>query len=245
MNLIQEELKDAMSEMFDPVSGTNGKLVELSRGNVAKVEAIIRNDSAYIKSSNIKYQGSTAYQMIQLKDALLGSESHEGDYYDVLSRAVIAVDRDNSTHLNADLVGRDEITRRLYNISKERLIEYLKRPKDTAYRLIEMLSSPTHPQDANHKHRSNLSFASKFCHYACFYIFEGEVEQDNYSIYDNVVRKVLPRYCEYYHIAKLRHRDNDYAKYQETIDAIIKAAGGHISRNGFDHLLWYYFKGRI
>lgn len=245
MNLIQKELEQAKSEMFDLISGANEKLVELSRGNVAKVEAVIQNDSAYIRSSDKTYRGSTAYWMMQLKGALWGGKSHDGDYYDVFSQAVLAVDRDNSTHLNADGVGREEMTHRLCDISKERLIEFLKKPKETAYHLIEVLSSPTHPKDANHKPRSNLSFASKFCHYACFYVFEGEAEQDNYSIYDNVVRKVLPRYCEYYHIAKLGHRDNDYAKYQGTIDAIIKAAGGHISRNGFDHLLWYYFKGRI
>ena len=243
MNLIQEELKQVETEMFDLIPET--KLVELSRRNIAKVEAIIRNDSAYIKSSDKDHQGSTAYHMVRLKDILVGGESVEGSYKQVIYEAVLAVDRDNSTHLNADNVGRTEMTDRLCNISKERLIEYLKRPKDTKYHLIELLSAPTHPKDAKHKPRSNLSFASKFCHYACFYLFEGEEAQDNYSIFDNVVRKALPRYCEHYHVAKLRFHDNDYAKYQETIDAIIKASGGHVSRNGLDHLLWYYFKGRI
>ena len=51
MNLIQKELELAKLEMFDPIAGANKELVELSRRNVAKVEAIIRNDSAYIKSS--------------------------------------------------------------------------------------------------------------------------------------------------------------------------------------------------
>lgn len=248
MNLIQEELKQALEkEMFDLISGSREEpeLVELSRRNVAKVEAIIQNDSAYIKSSDEDCQGLTAYCMKQLRAILMGGDSFEGDYKKVIYEAVLAVDRDNSTHLNADGVGRTEMTDRLCGISKESLIEYLRKPKDTKYHLIEVLSAPTHPKDAKHKPRSNLSFASKFCHYACFYLFEGEEAQDNYSIYDNDVRKALPKYCEYYHVPKLRLCDSDYAKYQETIDAIIKASGGHVSRNGFDHLLWYYFKGRI
>ena len=37
---------------------------------------------------------------------------------------------------------------------------------------------------------------------------------------------------------------NNYPVYSRTIDAIIEAAGTEISRNGFDHLVWYYYKGR-
>jgi hypothetical protein len=42
-----------------------------------------------------------------------------------------------------------------------------------------------------------------------------------------------------------------YKKYQEIIGKIIKCAakkendGIEVSRNGFDHLLWYYYKGKI
>ena len=248
MSLIQEELRMAKSHMFDPIPET--ELVELSLKNVAKVEAMIQNDSAYLKSSNKdacergKYKGSTAYWMVQLKQILFGVESVVGEYAGVLSNAIQAVDRDNSTHLNADGVGRDELFDRIKNIPKSLLVEYLKHPKESKYHLINVLSQATHPKDSKHKPRTNLSFASKFCHYACFYLFEGEDEQDNYSIYDNVVLRVLPRYCDYYKVSKLRSLARDYLTYQATIDEIIKAAGGSISRNGFDHLLWYYFKGR-
>ena len=248
MNLIQEELKLAKSEMFDPIPGTG--LVELSKKNVAKVEAIIQNDSAYIKSSDKDacaqggYKGSTAYWMTRLKPILLGAGSVVDKYDDVLSNAIHAVDRDNSTHLNADGVGRGEMLDRIKKIPRLRLVEYLKCPRESKYHLINVLSQATHPKDSKHKPRTNLSFASKFCHYACFYLFEGEPEQDNYSIYDNVVLRVLPRYCDYYKVSKSRSFARDYLVYQTTIDEIIKAAGGLISRNGFDHLLWYYFKGR-
>ena len=42
--------------------------------------------------------------------------------------------------------------------------------------------------------RANPSFASKFCHYACMYLFEDRKEQDNFSIYDGILCKVLPSF---------------------------------------------------
>ena len=34
-----------------------------------------------------------------------------------------------------------------------------------------------------------------------------------------------------------------FSDFQKVVDEIIKASDSKISRNGFDHLLWYYFKG--
>lgn len=36
-----------------------------------------------------------------------------------------------------------------------------------------------------------------------------------------------------------------YREYSEIIDKILDKSGNKISRNGFDHLLWYYYKGRL
>jgi len=253
MNLIQMELKSAESKMLSVIPDTD--LVALSPDNVAIVEAMIQNDSAYLKSSDIKaeprglYGGSTAYWMIRLKHILLGDYyATDEEYEEVLRGAIAAVDRDNSTHLNADGVGREEISRRILVINKEQLVDYLKDPEGTDLWLIKHISEETHPcgisKSGNPYYpRTNISFASKFCHYACFYIFEGAQEQDNYSIYDNVLRRVLPKYIEYYKIE--RRNLDDYAEYRKAVDDIIRAAKTQISRNGFDHLLWYYFKGRL
>ena len=44
---------------------------------------------------------------------------------------------------------------------------------------------------------------------------------------------------------KITKKDlEDYAKYSEIIEKILEMSGNNISKNGFDHLLWYYFKGR-
>ena len=44
------------------------------------------------------------------------------------------------------------------------------------------------------------------------------------------------------YINEFKIKDKDYKGYSEAIDAIIQASGSKISRNGFDHLVWYYFK---
>lgn len=184
-----------------------------------------------------------------MKEILCNNEkTTDEDYRKVISNAVEAVDRDNTTHLNADKVGRKQISDRLCNISREKLKEYLANPKGADYKLIEIISKET---DSINKPRRNISFASKFCHYAAFYLFEGQEQQDNFSIYDEVLRKAMKKYIEFYNIkADLssitgEKKVEGYIAYQNAVDAVIEKAENRISRNGFDHLVWYYYKGRI
>jgi len=170
---------------------------------------------------------------------------------------VNAVDKENSTHLNADKAdeyagGRTELSKRII-AAKEKLLDYLRVPEKSDFELIKIISSPT---PSPRRPRENVSFASKFCHYACFYLFDGEMEQDNYSIYDGIVVKALPKYLAHYKITDetfAKITTNKFPKgeaykvyniYRKAVDAVIKASGNNISRNGFDHILWYYFKGR-
>lgn len=254
MNLIVKEYGASRAFMFDTIFQTDGfPLVAITQRNVALAEAMILNDSAYLKSSDvgagpqfkksgeIKYGGSTAYWMTKLKRVLIDQELvDESEYRRRVFGAVAAVDRDNSTHLNADGVGRDEIAERLLAIPASRLLDCLKYPDETNLYLIKYLSEKTH---AEKRARENQSFASKFCHYACFYFFEGTAEQDNYSIYDNVMCKTVPLYLD--HFGLNRFDLSRYDEYRRAVDSVIDAAGNAVSRNGFDHLLWYYFKGRM
>lgn len=222
-------------------------LVALTQDNVAKVEAMIKNDAAYLNSGNINFSengGSTAYWMCKLRNYINSNHKDKNHYREIIFNAVCAVDRDNSTHINADGVGRDEITNRICGLSLKKLIDYLQRPHETKYKLFEIIAEQTTPKDKKYKPRINKSFASKFCHYACFYLFEGQNEQDNYSIYDSILKNALPYYAEYYKIKITKKDLEDYAKYSEIIEKILEMSGNNISKNGFDHLLWYYFKGR-
>ena len=52
-NTIQDELELAKSKMIEEVIFQGKTLAKLTRDNVAIVEAMIRNDSAYIRSCEI------------------------------------------------------------------------------------------------------------------------------------------------------------------------------------------------
>ncbi len=253
-NTIQDELELAKSKMIEEVVFQGKTLAKLTRDNVAIVEAMICNDSAYIRSTDVnaapihnrrggvKYGGSSAYWMTLLKNVLLNHISDNNYSYEkIIEGAVESVDWENSTHLNADKCGREEITERICNFDQQEFIRCLKDPDYQDMKLIREISRKT---SAERRARSNLSFASKFCHYACFYIFEGTEYQDNYSIYDGILKAVLPLYLRYFEIEQ-NYNLGDYKDYRLAVDSIRKASGIEISRNGFDHLLWYYHKGRI
>lgn len=252
MNKISEEKQESLKFMLSDIEYAGKKLVELTPRNVALIEAMIANDSNYLKGMDKnnkpkgKYRGSNSFWFNELKSILVNKKTSSYSYKDIIFNAVCAVDSENSTHLNADGVGRDEITKRILNIEPSKLIAYLKEPEKTDFEIIDIISEITHPKDKKKKARINTSFASKFCHYACFYLFEGTKYQDNFSIYDNILKESIPNYAKMYGIKCVKkHLDKNYKLYKQIIDNIIEKSGNKISRNGFDHLLWYYFKGRL
>lgn len=255
--LIEKELQDASSFSFTK----QDTLPEISHRNVVLAEAMIANDSDYILSGDVcakpdgKYKGSTAYWMHTLKDAL-DHNSNDTKIKKIITEAVLAVDRENSTHLAADSLGPSVITERIY-LKRHALVDILK-DRSKGFRFIEDLSAKT--GDSNilkggktYHPRENYSFATKFCHYACLFFFDNDKERvfrDNYSIYDRVVAKALPDYLKAYNILKADKRPykeadfkhaSSYALFSELIDCL---RDDKVSRNGFDHLLWYYHKAR-
>ena len=226
-------------------NSNNQELVELTQDNVARVEAMIRHDSDYSNSGNEKSSTSSAYCFKKLSNVLIKKEKISvEEYKKIIFECVSVVDRENSTHLNADGVGREEMTSRIVQIDKKQLLAYLQFPTKNQYKLVDILSEKTHPTDATKKARENFSFTSKFCHYACMYIFKGRDEQDNFSIFDSIVSMHMPKYAQYYNIPLPINYKKCYADYIATIDKIIKASGDVVSRDGFDHLLWYFHKAR-
>lgn len=237
-------------------------LVVLSIDNVARVEAMIQINSSYRNSGNadsgpeiskkgkVLYAGSSAYWITKLRCG--------GDYSECVKNTVDAVDRENSTHLNADGVGREQIKTRILGTYKS--IDELKTALlDDSYGLIALIAKRT---ECEKRSRVNFSFGTKFCHYMCFYLFD-DGNKDRYSIYDGVLGKAIPKYIDKYKIqdrgivadnALIEYRTLSeaeqkkyYSSYISIIDDIRGAAqaetGELISRNGFDHLLWYCYKG--
>ena len=228
----------------------NPMLVQLTFDNVARVEAMIHMDSRYNKSGNpnarpiAKYQGSTAYWLLQLKEILICKKQKAScgkDLKDTITEVIKAIDRDNGTRLSVGK-SRDMISDWLFKNAKS-IVDNL-RNRELGFHMIEDIASSLN----NARGRENYSFATKFCHYACIFWFEGDSEADNYSIYDNIVSNALPKYAERYGVIKSNGKNYtkkdfnkvaNYRVYSNVIDAIIKKSGAAISRNGFDHLLWY------
>lgn len=247
---IQEEYELSKGyELSEIEVEKNKRLVELTKENVAKVEAMIRTDSNY--RIDMDDEKKSPFWIKRMGDFLTG-KSRDYQFKVIIDKVVELLDKENSTHLEADKVGRREMSSRIRNW--DGLRESLENRK-SGFKLIDHLSEPTHPEESGRRSRRNISFASKFCHFSCFYIFEGEDAQDNFSIYDGVVARALPAYLDYYKeklldkkrdlkTIKKKIKDKSYKEYSDAIDDIIEASGSKISRNGFDHLVWYYFKGK-
>jgi len=239
-------------------------LVKLSFHNVAIVEAMIENDSMHIKSisetsipiikldkktglKKMVYGGSTAYWASKLKSVLLdGNIVEDLEYRDMIYSIVSSIDRENNTHLNADGVGRNELTDRICSLSKCELVEMLK-DRQKGLTLIKLLSNKTQPESGK-RPRTNYSFATKFCHFMCYYLFDDEAK-DNYSIFDSVMNFAIKKYITYYNIDVKGKDLQNYEDFIAIIDKVRECAynenGDMISRNGLDHLLWFYYRGRM
>lgn len=193
MNKISEEHKLSLKYDLSYKNIGNEKIVEINKENVAKIEAMLRYDSSYRNSFNPMSSGSSAYYIKQFKEEFITNKSNDHERYKfLLSNIIITIDKENSAHINSDLVGREELLSRVLDLPFETLYDYLKYPTRSSYEIIKILSEPTHPKDImKYKSRKNFSFATKFCHYMCFYLFEDEEEQDNFPIFDNVLNKAI------------------------------------------------------
>lgn len=233
------------------------KTILLTQNNVSKVLAMISYDSTYNKvfdkeaeyklkkgkeicfstiedKENFVYFGSSAYWFDRLNCA---ADDNIEEYKYCLYKAICAVDNENSTHLNGDKVGRKQIWERLIIISFQDLKKALINED------IEIIRRISHPTTEG---RKNISFASKFCHYACRNVLDEE-HWDHYPIIDTILKESLPIYAKKYNInydlKKYKGKDiiESYKEFTYIINELSKKSG--ISRTGIDQLLWYYYKG--
>lgn len=249
---LKEEQKQKNKYLLATEEFDGMQIVKLTTDNVARVEAMIMTDSGYAKSGDVSacptykkngeedYSGSTAYWMTRLRQELEGKSAN--DLRNIISHAVIAVDKENSTHINSDGVGREQLTNRIF--SRASSLKEILSSVENGLDFIEEVAAVTTDVDDEHRARTNLSFASKFAHYACFYLFdEDDPRRDNFSIYDYVLNKALPIYIKKFNLPS--YNPNSYRSYYKCIAEIIKCCGEDLSRNGFDHLIWYYYKARL
>ena len=137
------------TEHFVLEDGKEIELVKLTHENVAKVEAMIRNDSSYIKSfdknacpiinkDKTVYAGSTAYWMTQLVNNLNKQECDITYSFDeIIQNVVRSIDRENSTRITSDGCGRNELSKRIIEFGEDKLIDSLKNRDLELFRNIE------------------------------------------------------------------------------------------------------------
>lgn len=225
-NLIQNEL--AASKKID-FERDKKKLIKLNQKNVAFAEAMISHNSSYNKALNKecksegKYKGSTAHWI-----DVLSKDYNKNN----LEEAVCAINRDNSTRAsNADCKSIAKYL--IENFTSIGSLKQTLKERDKGIALVEKL------RDKNiAKTKKNCySLASNILHYLCYCMFKGKQEQDNYPIYDSITNKSIGEYIKHYKLKDIK--TTKYSDYCDVIDKVIKKSGSKISRNGFDHILWY------
>ena len=216
--MISVEISDLQS--FNETGG----IIDLSLKNVRLAETVF---SIYYKNSKLP----KAFENLK-------------DKYDqeTLERVCSVINGENGTHLRnyEKTIIVNEILRTCSDI-----YSFKDKLKDEEYSLVGEIVA-LEGRDAyeeiegykskNKEHivRKNYSFATKLCHYACYYLFKDDKDRDRYPIYDSVLVEYVTNSEEY-----RQALDNDlsvYKNYVSIVDEIIKGKG--ISRNGFDHLIW-------
>lgn len=192
--------------------------------NESKPDLTIENVRLAETVFNIIYRSSIAqisscYDLLQNGDYSLGK----------IRELVGLINKQNSTRLSA--IEMDAIANHIYDKSEslEGLRELLLNPD------YPLVSSIRGLRETNEHVRNNYSFATKFCHYSCYYLFEDDELRDLYPIYDRVIKD----YIKEKH-GQLNRNLNDYASYVGCIRTIVDGTG--ISMNGFDHLIWIYYR---
>ncbi len=211
-----------------------------------------------------KYKYSSTFYIFAFAIARKEKELEDKNIYECYIKTILAkINSENHTHASYEAI--DEITDRICNeFTPNELLESLKEPyekenyRECDYKLLRCIIKKTCD---NHY----FSLATKFCHFLNFYIFLETDYADLFSIYDSIVRDNLHYYYNYYvkgiknnvdqpienrkykyNSADLKNLDDNqacdkiieiYRDYQTIIDEIISVTG--ISRNGFDHLIWY------
>lgn len=237
MTLIDQEQKNSQQYLLK--RDTRGRVI-ISEENVARVEAMIAENSRYNNALNENDTTSSKFYLTKLKSEL---ENNDYPIFDTVYGAMRSINAENSTRLC--LKELKELAERICKLSGQEIMQYLVRPtistgpNDEKYYLVKYLTRETKIYGKRKSGRCNYSFATKFCHYACMNFFAGKPEADNYPIIDNVIKSVFPKYAKVIGLTSKEIKFNDYESFVDSLDMVLNYHRNCISRNGFDHLMWY------
>lgn len=246
-------------------------LLALTRKNAGFISSIINNfsDESRIKepsknfdpekncsSADGMYCGSMAYWFEEMK-----KDKTNSNFKKNVLGAVIAIDTFNKTHLESCKDGRTKMRDRICNVCRDLngLVTKLNEPFDSnkSDHLISILTGEIDAKKQDQK-RFNLSFATKFCSYASFFL----TAKATYSIYDSIVSEYLPEYVREYlgkQVPKssykiltasngqdpLKSRLEIYEEYSKKIEEILEClrdSNIRMDKRELDHIIWYNSK---
>ena len=206
--------------------------------NYCITQFLINNDSNY-RIEGDEFDSSTKKYIKTVKETFEINE---------LEEIVTRIDKQNSTHQSSEGSKGGGNGRRI-------TAKYISKIKDLYIRLKSGDEELVNEIAKAIPDRYTFSFASKFCTYVSRYLYNS----DDYCVYDSVLCNALPYYAWAYlgevFISTKNSTINSYAKknlgdykgYKSLIDRIrnksIKELKYKISREGFDSIIWYYFKG--
>lgn len=191
-----------------------GDLISITEENIEKVHREVLESISYGKEENI------------IHDVL--NKFPKNDDINVIAMKIAVIDVTNSTQLSRykNKISLYELANIILNIDN-----FDERVKNGDPELVNIISK------SNGK--INLfSFASKYCTYHNNEIYG----KDDYSIFDSVVRKMLPKYSNISlsQIEKWR-KNHDYKSFNDSITKLLDDNNIHIKfrKRKFDHFLWF------
>ena len=187
----------------------------LNEENIEEQDRLVKASSNYGKESQIIHD-------------VLNASPKNTDINTVAMKAAV-IDVTNSTHLSQH---KSDIS--LYDIAEliVRIKDFDERVKNGDPELVRIIAKNTGAKNL-------FSFASKYCTYHNVEIYG----RDDYSIFDGIVKAVLPHYLNgvtQYKIETWRQTYN-YEAFNDCIGKLLDDNGIHIPfrRRKFDHFLWY------
>ena len=188
---IKDEIDAAKKEAYKFDEDEKGKVI-INKRNVILAEAIYQiRFKKYHEDDLLSDRNLWPAKKCFLAMKRTNSQDTE-KFKELLDRACSAINSENSTHLRG--YEKDKIVETICS-TYFNVISFKEGLKNTNYPIIDIIrelkGTSVETEDGLKIIRDNYSFATKLCHYACFYLFEdeedGENNQDIYSIYDILI----------------------------------------------------------
>lgn len=188
--------------------------LEITESNIEKIDKLV-NKSYYGDENKI------------IHDML--NKFPKNDNLTIIAMKIATIDVTNSTHLSQykEKVSLYDLADFILNIK-----DFDKRVKAGDPRLVEEI--------AKNNGKINLfSFASKYCTYHNVEIYQN----DDYSIFDGIVKKMLPIYNSDITTGKIERwrQTYNYVDFNNAIRELLDSKNINIKgrRRKFDHFMWY------